>query len=498
MMLQFNLFGLQMTQNYLVNEFSFGNKNSDIHRVLLEKKYQNLLIVTECLSRREVSFQSSKEKKFFNWFKYKEGFSPELVEHLMKKMKLNTGDVILDPFMGSGTTAIVSNYNNYNFIGYDILPISTLNINVKKKSICYNYEELLEIAEKIEELKLPIEYSKRLNYINITEGAYPEDTEYKLSYLKEWMELHYFKYKDIINLCVLNSLEELSYTCKDGQYLRWDVRSEKVKNNNQKRLKKGKEPFKTILNKGVLPDAFIKIANEIRRISLEINDFRSLYNDKRFIKYEENSALYQLPKIDDNTISGVITSPPYCNRYDYTRTYALELAFLGVDEIEIKKLRQNLLSCTVENKSKKELLKAYYKELNLLDRFYFIDDLVSKNECLNEIINALDARVKLGDVNNKNIISMVYEYFYELTFIYFELYRVCKPGAKIFFVNDNVRYAGEVIPTDFLSCQLAESIGFRINSIYTIKQQKGNSSQQMKKFGRVPLRKSITEWTVYK
>jgi site-specific DNA-methyltransferase (cytosine-N4-specific) len=55
-----------------------------------------------------------------------------------------------------------------------------------------------------------------------------------------------------------------------------------------------------------------------------------------------------------------------------------------------------------------------------------------------------------------------------------------------------VRYAGEVIPVDFISTELAEKIGFKPIKVYTLKQEKGNSSQQMKKFGRVPLRKSIT------
>ena len=47
----------------------------------------------------------------------------------------------------------------------------------------------------------------------------------------------------------------------------------------------------------------------------------------------------------------VVTSPPYANRYDYTRTYALELAYLGYNSESLKKLRQTLLSATVENKS---------------------------------------------------------------------------------------------------------------------------------------------------
>ncbi len=89
---------------------------------------------------------------------------------------------------------------------------------------------------------------------------------------------------------------------------------------------------------------------------------------------------------------------------------------------------------------------------------------------------------------------MVEGYFTELAFIYAELYRVCRKGAMVAFVNDNVRYGGEVIPVDFLSSSLAEQFGFKVKKIYCLKQQKGNSSQQMAKFGRVALRKSITVW----
>ena len=89
---------------------------------------------------------------------------------------------------------------------------------------------------------------------------------------------------------------------------------------------------------------------------------------------------------------------------------------------------------------------------------------------------------------------MVNGYFTELTFLYAELFRTCKHGAQVAFVNDNVRYAGEVIPVDYLSTLLAESVGFKPVKIYTLRQTKGNSSQQMAKYGKVALRKSITIW----
>jgi site-specific DNA-methyltransferase (cytosine-N4-specific) len=169
------------------------------------------------------------------------------------------------------------------------------------------------------------------------------------------------------------------------------------------------------------------------------------------------------------------------------------LAYLGVAE-DIFKLRQHQLSCTVENKSKVSDLRVFYETIGQPERYDQISEVVQNNQALAEINEALAARQQRGEVNNRGILTMINQYFTELTFVFAELYRVCRPGAAVIFVNDNVRYAGEVIPVDTLSTNLAEQVGFKPHKIYVLPQRKGNSSQQMGKFGREALRKSITVW----
>jgi site-specific DNA-methyltransferase (cytosine-N4-specific) len=207
----------------------------------------------------------------------------------------------------------------------------------------------------------------------------------------------------------------------------------------------------------------------------------------------EGSTLYTLPALPADHIAAVITSPPYANRYDYTRTYALELAYLGVEE-KIFKLRQHLLSCTVENEPKANDLESFYNSIGQQDRYRQILDIAKNNRALAEINQALSARLERGEVNNRGILTMIDQYFTELTFVFAELERICQSGASVIFVNDNVRYAGEIIPVDTLSTNLAEQVGLRPHQIYVLPQRKGNSSQQMGKFGREALRKSITIW----
>ena len=61
-------------------------------------------------------------------------------------------------------------------------------------------------------------------------------------------------------------------------------------------------------------------------------------------------------------------------------------------------------------------------------------------------------------------------------------------------VVDNVRFEGELLPVDLILSEMAEQRGFRIDDI-VVARHKGNSSQQMGKYGRVPVRESILVWT---
>lgn len=482
--------------DYEIKCFSHNQFAPQIERLKIEKKYINIVEETETFNRKLVSYQANKNQSIHNWIRYKEGFSSELVQNLIKEFGLAKGNIILDPFLGSGTTSLTAKMLGINSIGIDILPISHIAFEAKSFIFEYNLEELDRAYKEIYEIS-PTKIEQKFNHLSITEGAFPEETENDLLFFTHWNNNSQYSYqtKTLIKLILVSILEEISYTRKDGQYLRWDYRSQKVIEANKKRLEQGKEPIKTILDKGELPTVKESLLNTLLTIKEDIKEIQQKCLPNESVhELIKDSALNALPKINDNTFDAVITSPPYCNRYDYTRTYALELAYLGVDEKKIRELRQAQLSCTVENKSKLKQLKDYYHSLNLENRYAEIEQLVTGNEVLNEINYALRKRWENGEVNNKGILSMVDGYFTELTFIFYELFRTCKPGAKVAFVNDNVRYAGEIIPVDFLSTKIAEDIGFKPIKIYTLKQRKGNSSQQMGKYGRVALRKSITIW----
>jgi site-specific DNA-methyltransferase (cytosine-N4-specific) len=484
-------------EEWKLSSFSADGFCSDRERKKLEDKYWKITEITDKFNRQSVSYQLSKNDSLHRWFKYREGFSSQLVRILLDEFKINKGDLVMDPFMGSGTTALVCALEGINSIGYDILPMSRLSIMAKSAVYDYNIEELYAILGDIRNLEVPSNYNKHTAYVSITKGAYPDKESKAIAYYTEYFENSNYSdiSKNLLKLCILNSLEKISYTIKSGQYLSWDHRCPKIIEINRLRTEAGKKPFVNKNNKGELPTLKEALLVEFTQMIVDISGFQD--KDSSFsatCNYIEGSVLFEITKVKANSISGVITSPPYCNRYDYTRTYGLELAYMGKNDDDIKKLRQTLLSCTVESKSKVEMLKNHYEKIGRSEYYENVMDIVRNNSVLNEIISALQARNAKGEINNKGILRMVESYFVELAFLFSELYRICKPGAKVAFVNDNVRYAGEVIPVDYLCTNIAEQLGFKPVKIYTLRQKKGNSSQQMAKYGRVAIRKSITIW----
>lgn len=445
----------------------------------LEGSFKDKIVVKPSLTRPLVSFQANKTRSGYRWYKYKEGFSAALVEHLLANYGVTTGR-ILDPFAGSGTSLFAASALGLDSDGIELLPIGQRVIETKKllENLSSGDFEALGRWSR----SRPWEsMTERLRFpeLRITKGAYPLETEDSIQrYLAACLR-EKDKIRDVLRFALLCVIESVSYTRKDGQYLRWDYRSGR---------KQGKKPF----DKGCLPGLGQAISQKIDEI---VEDCRPMAQQSSFfpncpvrgqIRLLDGSCLERLPEMGSNTYDAIITSPPYCNRYDYTRTYALELALLGVDENGLGKLRQEMLSCTVENRAK-DLLK-------LNPRWALAITAADGQRLLQAVLKYLTDQQASGLLNNAGIPRMVRGYFYEMACVILECSRVMRPGAPLFMVNDNIRYAGASISADLILSSMAESLGFQVENILVLPTGKGNSSQQMGQHGRDELRKCIYVW----
>ncbi|MCX7925999.1 MAG: hypothetical protein N2554_09345 [Fimbriimonadales bacterium] len=102
-------------------------------------------------------------------------------------------------------------------------------------------------------------------------------------------------------------------------------------------------------------------------------------------------------------------------------------------------------------------------------------------------------RARRAHLNNPRIPDMITAYFVDMERVIQELARVCAENATVYLVVDNVRFEGELLPVDLVLCDLAEQSGFQTEAIW-VARYKGNSSQQMGRYGRVPVRESVLVW----
>ena len=278
----------------------------------------------------------------------------------------------------------------------------------------------------------------------------------------------------MLNLACMSVLESISYTRKDGQYLRWDYRS-------------GRK-LRARIHKGPILPLLDALETRLAEISEDIEPLKEEFG-KGVPEFITGSSLDRLRLLPNSSFDMVITSPPYANRYDYTRTYALELAWLGYDQEAFSALRQSMLSATVENKPKLELLKTAYDGSDLLDT---ATRLYKNQSAIHEVLAILKARVK--ELSNPHVIRLIEGYFLEMAIVIAELGRLVRPGGTVIMVNDNVQYHGEEVPVDLILSDYAEQSGFTCTHIWTLPRGKGNSSQQMGRFGRRELRKCVYRW----
>lgn len=76
-------------------------------------------------------------------YPYKGKFHPQMIRALLNIIGLEQGDTVLDPFIGSGTTAVEAQLLGINCIGIDISPLCVLQSKVKTESIEVLQEAIL-------------------------------------------------------------------------------------------------------------------------------------------------------------------------------------------------------------------------------------------------------------------------------------------------------------------------------------------------------------------
>ena len=349
----------------------------------------------------------------------------------------------MDPFVGAGTTMAAARRRGINAIGADLSPLSVLVSNAKVSTANYRVlraglKSVLKLAERAG--AVGDRRSPRLQRA-FTDPEFKTLKKIQLAVLSRPSDQ-----RDFLLLALLQTARRFSRAIPDGGWFRWrDLPSSE---------------------ESILP-CFRNLVEEmladVARIPETTGLWKAYLHDARALRELVGQAPILATGCD-----AIICSPPYPNRHDYTRIHQIELLMLGATEQEISRLRRVSLRSHVEARRPSDIL-----------------GLQPLPHALSEILGrlpkkGLDSRVR----------PMLAGYFEDLGLVLTACQSILKPGGHLALVVGNVRHGGVMVPVDEILVEMSEKAGLPL-VVTWVARLRGNSAQQMGRYGRQPSRESV-------
>lgn len=247
---------------------------------------------------------------------YRASFKPELPDFFIRKYAKKRGDVVLDPFMGRGTTILQANILGRVAIGNDINPLA--------EKITYpkcNPPRLFEIRSRLNDIDLSKRVSTSKENLSM---FYHKDTLKELVNLKNYLKEnrdHIDRFIELLALSRLHGHSSGFFSVYSFPQLSVPRKSQIKINKKRKQKPEYRDVKKLILRKArsALKD---DVEEHIRKFGQKN---KLIVGDSRKLGFE------------DETAKLVVTSPPFLATVDYLQDNWLKFWFLGIDTKPLKK-----------------------------------------------------------------------------------------------------------------------------------------------------------------
>ena len=390
------------------------------------------------------------DRAVHQWYRFVLSFPPHLVRHYLERFGVGDADAVLDPFCGTGTTLVECKKLGIACVGLESNPMASFASSVKV-DWSVDPETLRAYAEAVatdaltaidsdacdEQIGLPLHWTEKNGQHQLRRLA-PEQSKLLLKDSISPLPLHK-------SLVLLDAIDR-----HDDRVLR-----------RYGRLALANALVYRVSNLKFGPEVGLgRIKQDAPVVHLWLDGMADICNDVSLV-HDRRSILSQVFRADSreinrviepNSIDAVITSPPYPNEKDYTRTTRLESVILGLikDRQQLRSLKQDLIRSNTRGVYKSDT-----------------DDLVVEaHDGIQEIASTIERRrVELGKTSG-------FERLYpRVTRLYFggmarhlaSLRPVLRPGAKLaYVVGDQASYLRVMIRTGQIIAELAESLGYRV------------------------------------
>lgn len=350
-----------------------------------------------------------------NIHRYSSKYIPQIPEALIRATT-NKGDVILDPFLGSGTTLLEANRLSRNSIGIDINPVALLISEVKTIPVSINKLDLA-IKNFVNIVSPRIAISRNLSVYSRNNSNVMGKISFDLA-----------DFQDVDRWYQKNVLVELSII---RDYINKSLHDDKLKKTFACAFSAIVRPvsnttsgFGNLMidkNKRKITNTFEVYENHLLKTREAIVKLTQIFKPKYAPKIYQADAT-DLSFLSDNSIDSVITHPPYIAAVPYAEYLRLSLLWI-----------QESFSYMYD----KELSK--YLDYKKLDQF-----------------------IVGGGRHKKDVVS---RFESSMTKAFSEMYRVLKPKKYCSVVIGNPIVKGELIRCDQMFIKIAENNGFTTEAV---------------------------------
>ena len=399
---------------------------------------------------------------FHNWYRFVLAYPPELVRKYIEGFGLSDESVVLDPFCGTGTTLVECKLRGITSVGLETNPVARFASSVKvdwKTDPDLLEREAGNIACAAEsEL-----YSHGIDDNRVFDGSL-EDIPLKgldpalakllLANSISPIPLHK-------TLVLLEALRRH----RNEPYYRYGL------------LAMAKALVSPISNLAFGPEVGVgRIKTDVPVIGSWLREMEAICADLRTAPgcpEVETTVLGEDARrvsevVASESIDAVITSPPYPNEKDYTRTTRLESIILGFvgSNADLRAVKRSLIRSNTRGVYKTDdddLWAAGYPEVQLIAR------LIEQR------------RLDLGKTSG-------FEKLYgRVTRLYFggmarhlaHLRAVLRPGAQLaYVVGDQASYLGVMIRTGQLLAAIAQTLGYELVSVDLFRTRRATATNQ--------------------
>lgn len=360
------------------------------------------------------SFKEANTKEFTHCYHtYPAMMIPQIARTLIEEYKPKGRlDLILDPYMGSGTTLVEASLAGINSIGTDLNPLARL--MGKVKTTLYNNESILKQFREIqaELIFYTKDKVKEHNFDRISNYSfwYNEDTLLKLSYLSQLIKK--LKDEDFFNVILSEVVREVSFT-RNGEFKRYRMNEASIAKFN--------------------PDTFTLFEKKALRNIEGLKAYTSEAKHNVNASIYNFNTMYGIPTdiIKDGDVDMVVTSPPYG---DSRTTVAYGQFSRWANEWFNFDNAKNLDNLLMGGKKATEE--------------------IFKTDSIRDVLDEIDS---LEHKRYLEVVSFLNDYYQSIE----NVAKSVRSGGIVCYVVGDRRVKGVQIPLDYFTAEMFEKFGFK-------------------------------------